>query len=116
MAVNKNVEKVTKRKSGPVIFRPQRGSLEKAMSEAKEFRNFREMKKFVVKSWNDGWQGDGDLFTIDDIVINTSHVVDDPRNGWEDTMYVCIKRLGKEIYKTPQCIGMCATRYPKSSW
>ncbi len=97
---------------GPVIFRPQRGVLGEAMNEAQEFPNVRAMKKFIVKDWNEGWKGEGDLFTVDEIVIDDTYTVNDKRIGWEDTMQVCIKRLGKDVYRIPQCIGMCATIYP----
>lgn len=97
---------------GPIIFRPQRGGLEEAMTEAQEFSNIRAMKEFIVKDWNEGWKGEGDLFTAEDIVIDEENAVNDNRIGWEDTMLVCIKRLGKDVYSIPQCIGMCATIYP----
>lgn len=49
------------------------------------------------------------------IVINDESTVNDGRIGWEDSKYVCVKRMGDEDYiqkyGTPQCIGMCATKY-----
>lgn len=36
----------------------------------------------------------------------------DERTGWKDTRYVCVKRMGNEVYAVPQCIGMCATKFP----
>lgn len=100
-----------------IIFRPQRSLLAESMQEAKEFNNVNEMKEHIVKLWHDGWEGPEELFTVDDIVINENSAVNDERTGWEDTMYVCIKRLGAdnyiEKYGVPQCIGMCATKYRK---
>lgn len=102
-----------------IIFRPHRLLLEDAMKEAKEFENVDEMKEHIVKLWHEGWGGQNELFTVDDIVIKEETAVNDERIGWEDSMYVCIKRLGNEDYikkhGTPQCIGMCATKYKKIS-
>lgn len=100
---------------GPIIFRPHRGGLAEAMAEAKEFKNIRAMKKFIVKDWNEGWidMGEEKLFDVSDVVVDKASAVNDERIKWQDSMHVCIKRLGKDIYKTPQCIGMCATVYPQ---
>ncbi len=98
-----------------IIFRPHRRTLDEAMAEAKEFDSVEEMKKHIVKLWNEGWSGSKELFTADDIVINEKSAVNDDRIGWEDSMHVCVKRMGDEDYMkkygTPQCIGMCATKY-----
>lgn len=100
-----------------IIFRPHRRELAEAMAEVKEFNNVEEMKKYIVKLWHEGWVGPKDLFTVDDIVIDKSSAVNDDRIGWEDSMYVCVKRMGDEDYMkkygVPQCIGMCATKYKK---
>lgn len=97
-----------------IIFRPHRGSLDEAMAEAKEFNTVEEMKEHIVKIWHDGWGGSRELFTVDDIVINERSAVNDDRIGWEDSMYVCVKRMGNKEYGVPQCIGMCATKYRKT--
>ena len=94
-----------------IIFRPHRGSLDAAMAEAKEFNNEEEMKKHIFDSWNRGWKGEGTLFDVDDIVINDESMTNDERIGWEDSKYVCVKRMGGKTYEVPQCIGMCATKY-----
>lgn len=88
-----------------VIYRPHRGSLEQAMAEAREFNGIKEMKEAIVASWNGA-------FDVADVVVKRKSV-NDTRIGWEDTKYVCVKRIGNEKYRTPQCIGMCATRYRK---
>lgn len=100
-----------------IIFRPNRGMLDEAMAEAKKFDTVEEMKEHIVKLWHEGWDGPEELFTVDDIVIDEKSAVKDDRIGWEDSMYVCVKRMGKtdyiKKYGIPQCIGMCATKYKK---
>ena len=95
-----------------IIFRPNRATLKESISEAIEFNSEIEMKKYIFQDW-DIWSEP--LFTIDDIVINYESVHNDPRIGWEDSMYVGIKRMGKEDYMKQygiaQCIGICATKY-----
>lgn len=90
-----------------IIYRPHRRSLADAMAEAQEFNNEQEMKEFIVKQWDD-------YFNIDDISIEGNPVNDD-RNGWKDTRYICTRRFGEQdniaLYGVPQCVGMCATRY-----
>ena len=75
------------------------------------------MKEYIVELWNRKWHGSQKLFTTDDIVINKESAVNDDRIGWEDSMYVCVKRMGSEDYikeyGVPQCIGICATKYKK---
>jgi len=101
-----------------IIFRPHRMGMDigEAMEKAKEFNTVDEMKEYIVELWQGG-SGSPTLFTIDDIVINKESAVNDTRIGWEDSMYVCVKRMGDEDYiekyGTPQCIGMCATKYRK---
>jgi len=99
-----------------VIYRPHRELLEDAMKEVKEFNTFDDMKEHVVKTC--GMLNGASLFTVDDVVINEEYVNKDDRIGWQDSMYVCIKRLGNDdymkIYGKPQCIGMCATVYMKN--
>ena len=100
-----------------VIFRPHRLGMDigEAMAQSKEFNNVEEMKEYIVKLWHEGYGGPKELFTVDDIVIDKASAVNDKRIGWEDSMYVCVKRMGDEEYikkhGTPQCIGMCATKY-----
>lgn len=90
-----------------IIYRPHRGSLAEAMCEAKEFNDETEMKKYIVEQW-DGY------LSIEDIVIGDIGLNDD-RNGWRDTRYVCTKRMGSQDYIREygyaQCVGMCATDY-----
>ncbi len=99
-----------------IIFRPHRMGMNilEAMAEAKEFDSVEEMKEYIVKRF-EGLASSKELFTANDIVIDENSAVNDDRIGWEDSMYVGVKRMGDEDYMqkygTPQCIGMCATRY-----
>lgn len=92
-----------------IIYRPHRSTLSQAMSEAKEFENEDDMKKYISEDWNG-------LISFEDIVID-DEVTNDNRIGWKDSRYVCTKRCGKDnymkLYGVPQCIGMCATDYKK---
>ena len=91
-----------------------KGSLDESMKEAREFDTFEEMINFIVKDWNKIWGVK--WFTAEDVVID-EHIINDERIGWEDTRYVCVKRMGDEdymkLYSDPQSIGMCATIYKR---
>jgi len=92
-----------------VIYRPHRGSFKDAMGEAKVFATVEDMKEYVAASWEiDGVR----MFEEEDIVIGEESM-NDTRNGWKDTRYVCVKRIGSEVYEIPQCIGMCAMEFPE---
>lgn len=97
-----------------VIYRPHKGYLDESMKEAREFDTFEEMINFIVEDWNKIWGVK--WFTAEDVVID-EHIINDERIGWEDTRYVCVKRMGDEdymkLYGGPQSIGMCATIYKR---
>lgn len=93
-----------------IIYRPHRGSLKDAMAEARIFQSVEEMKAWIVENSKQAFGVP--LFSVDDIVIDQESIVDS-RNGWNDTRYVCVKQYGGEVYPIPQCIGMCATDFPK---
>ena len=57
------------------------------------------------------WKG---LFDVSDLVIDDEESPDN-RIGWLDEHYVCTKRFGDKINDVPQCIGMCATKFPQTS-
>lgn len=98
-----------------IIYRPHRGGLKESLAEAKEFESIEEMKAYIVKDWAEMYANIGfpcAPFEADDIVLGEESK-DDSRCGWHDTRYVCVKRMGKEIYSCPQCIGHCATDYEK---
>ena len=96
-----------------VIYRPHREFFDEAMEEAKVFNSEEEMKTYIAEDANKHakYYGLEKFFDVSDIVIEGPTVNDD-RNGWEDTRYVCVKRFGGEIYEHPQCMGYCATIFP----
>lgn len=99
-----------------IIYRPHKGSLADALAQAKEFQSEEEMKAYIYEDWKKSCMELGFKsapFEIDDIVID-NETSDDARCGWHDTKYVCVKRMGKDIYDCPQCIGMCATDYERN--
>lgn len=118
-----------------VIYRPHRGSLSDALQEAKEFETEEEMKYYIMRQYRDYANDllrmennhiensrpvsrryiDNPFFDLWDIVID-SETFDDDRCGWHDTRYVCVKRMGEEVYDVPQCIGMCATDYERNGF
>lgn len=103
-----------------IIYRPHRGGLAEAMAEAQEFETEEEMKRYIYeehKTLNRELGFSDAPFEIEDIVIDKDNPHEDNRIGWNDAMYVCVKRYGNENYikkyGTPQCIGMCATDYKR---
>jgi hypothetical protein len=98
-----------------IIYRPHKGSLADALAEAKEFRTEEEMKSYIYEDWKKSHMELGFKsapFEIEDIVID-DEISDGNCCGWHDTRYVCVKRMWKDIYDCPQCIGMCATDYER---
>lgn len=89
------------------IFRPHRSTLNEAIAEAKVFDTKEEMFDYIVACWKG-------LFDVSDLVIDDEESPDD-RIGWLDEHYVCTKRFGDKINDVPQCIGMCATKFPQTS-
>lgn len=94
-----------------IIYRPHRGGLAESMREKEVFDSESDMKAAIVHRWHGIF--DCNMFDESDIVVNWNEPgVFDERTGWEDTRYVCVKRMGSEVYAVPQCIGMCATKFP----
>ena len=83
-----------------IKFRPHRGSLSEAMSEMKIFDSKEDMFNAIVEDWNGA-------ISYEDLSI-TENLGEDKRTDWEETRHVCTKRIGNEVYDTPQCIGMCS--------
>ncbi len=83
-----------------VKYRPHRGMLDDAMSEAKTFDSLAEMYEYIANN-------SSGLFGIEDLSV-TSDLGKDPRIDWKETRYVCIRKYGSEIFDFPQCIGMCS--------
>lgn len=84
-----------------LIYRPHRELLSEAMREAKVFDNFDELKQYVADWWNRFGE---DMLDVDDIVLE-GKPHDDERVGWKNCRSLCAKRLGKNNYDYPQCIG-----------
>lgn len=84
-----------------IKYRPHRGLLEESMAEAMEFDTVDDMYGYIVS--NSG----GKLFGKEDLCIS-ENLGADKRIRWAETRYVCTKRMGEQIYKSPQCIGMCS--------
>ena len=82
-----------------IIYRPHRGSLSDALSEAKEFSTWQELKEYVASTWNDigYWRTEASDVTIKD------NPMEDTRIGWKDTRTVLL---------TGHAVGFCATQYP----
>lgn len=102
-----------------VIYRPQRGSLDEAMNEKKEFANFKELQNYVVKDMKPYIK----LRPCEIIAAGTP--INDDKVRWRDEDYLCIDKFenindkagyircfGKQ-YNRPLCIGMFATDYEK---
>lgn len=103
-----------------IIYRPHRGGLAEAMQEAKEFQTEDEMKQYIYEEHKRYFSEIGfnsAPFDVEDIVIKEDTAIKNSRTGWNDTMYVCVKRYGNEDYMekygAPQCTGMCARNYEK---
>lgn len=84
-----------------IFYRPQRGTLDEAMEEVKQFDTINEMLDYLVADYNHA-------FSKSDIYI--SYYCYDERIDW-DTYIVCIGRYGDEDYMkkyhSPQAIGFC---------
>lgn len=89
-----------------IKYRPQRGGLDEAMAEAREFATYEDMKQYIVQGYAE-WNHP---FGVDDIVIG-ENIGNDDRIGWKNVRHVCTKRWGGhdyiQEYGCPQCIGWC---------
>lgn len=93
-----------------IKYRPNRGSLQDAMKEAREFKSYEEMKRHILQE-GAVWNTDGiTMFDLEDIVIGDV-LGDDERVEWKNVRMVCVKRYGGDdyvkLYGCPQCIGWC---------
>lgn len=82
-----------------IKYRPQRGGLQEAMEQSKEFTDIADMLNYIAECSNG-------LIKAKNIVISYSNGEDD-RIGWKSWRYVCVTEFGSEHYNIPQCIGMC---------
>ena len=86
-----------------IKYRPVRSTLDKAMKEERSFDTSEAMFDYIVKVWQ---EFGNDLFSKGDLSIEEKPGKD-PRINWKECREVYVKRMGKEIYTTPQCIGYC---------
>lgn len=93
-----------------IIFRPHRGGLAESMEEAAIFEDKELMFEHIVKLHST--TGGRSPFAVSDLSIDSKKTADN-RIGWKDCRYVLVARYGEEEYETPQCIGYCATIFPK---
>lgn len=82
-----------------IIYRPHRTSLSDALSEAKEFSTWQELKEYVASTWNSMGFGQA---TSSDVSIKDNSI-EDERIDWKDTRMVLCKGYP---------VGFCATQYP----
>ena len=83
-----------------VQYRPHRGGLAEAMSEAKTFTTIAEMKEHICN--------ENDFFKIrpEDIEVGEPHG-HDLRVGWYNVRLITTKRIRDTIYDPPAAIGFC---------
>lgn len=86
-----------------VKYRPHRGILSESMDEAKEFDTIDHMYDFILSDWNTGHK----IFDREDLSVLEDFGRDE-RINWKEYRYVCTKRIGKDKYDIPQCIGYCS--------
>ena len=86
-----------------IKYRPQKSTLEESLNRAREFDTLDEMYDYIVSEWSE----QSELFSKEDLCVSDSSEKDS-RTDWRETRYVCLKRMGNQVYTTPQCIGMCS--------
>ena len=91
-----------------IKYRPHRAHLNDYLNDsmelAKEFASLDQMYDYIVQDWN---ALENNLFDKSDLSVSKESYKDD-RIDWKETRYVCTRRMGNDIYDTPQCIGMCS--------
>ena len=96
-----------------IIYKPLNFAESFDNDRYKEFNNEQEMKEFTVNTWLLS-AGRKRAFLVEDIVID-NEIFNDELIGWEDSRYVCVKRMGDKdliaLYDKPIPIGSCATKY-----
>ena len=100
---------LTKKKEGDgnmIKYRPHKGTLDEAMAESKTFNTVDEMYDYIVSNWNN--KGFGQLLIVKEDLCVTESMGSDKRVGWNDFRYVCTKKIGKEVFDVPRCIGLCS--------
>ena len=87
-----------------IKYRPVRSTLSEAMEEEKSFDTIDAMFDYIVKDWQ---EFGNDLFSKEDLSIEEKPGKD-KRINWKECREVYVKRMGQEMYTTPQCIGYCS--------
>lgn len=87
-----------------IKYRPHRAHLNDSIELAKEFASLDQMYDYIVQDWN---AIENNLFDKSDLSVSKESYKDD-RIDWKETRYVRTRRMGNDIYDTPQCIGMCS--------
>ena len=82
-----------------IKYRPQRGMLDDAMKEYREFDNIADMLRHIEEKFNG-------MISTDELIIGESIGPDD-RIGWKSVRHICTKRFGSQYSDTPMCIAMC---------
>ena len=83
-----------------IRFRPHRGSLAESMNEMKIYNTKEDMFHEIVTNWKG-------FISYEDLSISEDYEKDN-RIDWKEIRYVQTKRIGNELYDTPQCIGICS--------
>lgn len=86
-----------------IKYRPHKGSLSESINEEREFDTVDQMYDFILSDWNTGHK----FFDRGDLSISKDFGRD-KRINWKECRYVCTKRIGKDKYDIPQCIGYCS--------
>lgn len=87
-----------------LIYRDHRGTLEESMKTARVFKTEEEIKQYICSEYYNIFGCE--LISLDDIVFGDV-IGSDQRIKWRDVRYVLTKRIGKEVFANPQCIGLC---------
>ena len=92
-----------------ILYRDHRGSIAEAMETIREYCSIEEMKISIAANYNKLHREVGfsiEAFSAEDISVG-DNIGSDGRIGWTNTHYVCIRRLGNEVFEVPQVIGFC---------
>ena len=92
------------------IYRPHRSTLEESMDHAAIYEDYDLMVQAVVK--DSAYLTGKPLFSAEDVSLGPVIGPDD-RIGWQDCRRLLVSRFAEAAYDTPQCIGFCATLFPK---
>ena len=91
---------------GKIIkYRPRSRELNEEMEKERTFDSIDSMFDFIVKDFQQDW-GKG-WFSKEDLSIE-EEPWKDRRIDWKECRYVYVRRMGKDVYTTPQCIGYCS--------